>query len=310
MSETNELDIFNLNIDDFQQAETSTRTSLYKTDPKNGKDSIYRAVVRFLPNPKNPKQSSMKKLTYWLTDSSGEGGYFDSPKTLDKTAPCIIGDLWWKLSQSESAADKKAAENLRRKEYYFSLVQIVKDPQNPDLEGTIQVYRYPKTLKKLLDNQINPDKADIDMGTEPCNVFDLFEGKDFNIKVTLKGGYWNYDECKFSEKRTPVEFNDQTIERTKESQTSFMEYLNASPDMSKYDYKPWNTDNESQLMKILREIDTSNPGKSYDTISDSTNNQEPVKAETKPELESNVDGLIKASAPADDLEDFLSTLEN
>ena len=150
------------------------------------------------------------------------------------------------------------------------------------------------------------------MGTEPCNVFDLFEGKDFNIKVTLKGGYWNYDECKFSEKRTPVEFNDQTIERTKESQTSFMEYLNESPDMSKYDYKPWSTENETQLMKILKEIDTSNPGKSYDTITNNVNNQEPVKTETKTEtdLESNVDGLIKAAAPADDLEDFLNTLEN
>lgn len=305
------LDIFNLSLDDFQQEESSNRSTLYKTDPKDGKDSIYRSVVRFLPNPTNPKQSCMKKLTYWLTDSEGNGGYYDSPKTVDKSASCIIGDLWWKLSQSESAADKKSAERLRRKEYYFSLVQIVKDPQNPELEGTVQIYRYPKTLKKLIDAQINPAKEDIDLGAEPCNVFDLFEGKNFNIKVTLKGGYWNYDECKFADKTTAVEFTGKTIERTKESQTEFLSYLDTAPDMTKYEYRELNEEQRTKLSEILSDIDASNPGSSYNALSKSaTENKssQPQSVTTETKAEVNVEALSDASAPTDDLEDFLNSI--
>jgi len=304
------VDIFNLSIDDFQQEQSSNQSTLYKTDPKDGKDSIYRSVVRFLPNPKNPKHSCMKKLTYWLTDSEGNGGYYDSPKTIDKTASCIIGDLWWKLSQSESAADKKSAERLRRKEYYFSLVQIVKDPQNPELEGTVQIYRYPKTLKKLIDGQINPAKEDIDLGAEPCNVFDLFEGKNFNIKVTLKGGYWNYDECKFADKTNPVEFTGNTIERTKESQTEFLSYLDTAPDMSKYEYRELSEEQRTKLASILSDIDASNPGSSYNALSKSTNDNvsSQPKAKAEPAKAETVEELSNAAAPADDLEDFLNSI--
>lgn len=305
------LDIFNLSIDDFQE-ETSAKSTLYKTDPKDGKDSIYRSVVRFLPNPKNPKNSAMKKLTYWLTDSSGEGAYYDSPKTIDKTAPCVIGDVWWKLSQSSSAADKKSAEKLKRKEYYFSLVQVIKDPQNPELEGTVQIYRYPKTLKKLIDGQIQPSKEDMDMGAIPCNVFDLFEGKDFNIKVTLKGGFWNYDECKFVEKTTPASFNGKTIEKTAESQKAFLEYLNASPDMTKYEYKPWSEEDKAKLMNILNEVDSSNPGKNLNTIAAASINtapsSKPATSTPAPTAEVTAESLGNDAAPADELEDFLKNL--
>ena len=43
--ENENLDIFNLNLEDFQVETTSKGNGLYKPDPKNGKDNIYRAVV-------------------------------------------------------------------------------------------------------------------------------------------------------------------------------------------------------------------------------------------------------------------------
>lgn len=193
-----EFDLFNLSLEDFQSKEETTEKGpgLYKANPTEGKDNVYRSVIRFLPNPKDPRNSIVKKFSYWLEDSQGNAGYFDCPSTVGEKS--IIGDTYWKLAKSESAFDQKQAEKIRRKEYYFSIIQIVKDPQRPELDGTLQVFRFPKTLKKFIDAQTSPSIEDIELsGAEPCNVYDLFEGKDFSLKVTLKGGYWNYDECKF-----------------------------------------------------------------------------------------------------------------
>ena len=40
----------------------------------------------------------------------------------------------------------------------------MKDPQRPELEGTIQIFRYPKAVKKLIDAQIQPEATEIEMG--------------------------------------------------------------------------------------------------------------------------------------------------
>jgi len=310
MENNNEnLDIFNLNLEDFQVAEQGNKSGLYKPDPKNGKDNIYRAVVRFLPRLSNPKKSAIKKFTYWLEDSEGQGGYYDSPKSISWDEKCQIADLYFKLSKSNSAADQKAAEKLKRKEYYFALVQVVKDPQNPSLDGTIQVYRFPKTIKKIVDGQTSPSKEDIEMGTTPCNVFDLYNGKNFNIKVTIKGGYWNYDECKFADTATPLSLDGNVIERTPESQKTVVDYLTAAPKLEIYEYREMDADKASKLKLVLSDIDTSNPGTSFNAIAEGTK-QSVKQAENSAQVASapTLNAVNAESAPADELDDFLAGL--
>lgn len=305
--ENENLDIFNLNLEDFQVAETGNKgNGLYKPDPKNGKDNIYRSVVRFLPRIANPKQSAIKKFTYWLEDSEGNGGYYDSPKSISWDEKCTIADLYYKLSKSNSAADQKAAEKLSRKEYYFSLVQIVKDPQNPELNGTIQVYRFPKTIKKIIDAQTSPSKEDMDMGQTPCNVYDLYTGKNFSIKVSIKGGYWNYDECKFSDTASPLMLNDTAIERTPESQKEVIDYLTNAPKLDIYEYREMDADKSAKLVSVLSDIDTSNPGASYAAVSQGT----ATAAKTTPTQTTapTLDAVNEGSKPTDDLDDFLEGL--
>ena len=147
-------DIFNLSIEDFKTPEKpkSGSDNIYKTDPKLSKDSIYRAIVRFVPNPKNIKESSIRKFSYWLEDATGAGFYADCPSS-NPGEKSIIQDTFWKLYKSESAFEKKQAERMKRKEYYYSYVLVVKDPQRPELENTIQTLRYPKAVKKMIDAQ-------------------------------------------------------------------------------------------------------------------------------------------------------------
>jgi hypothetical protein len=301
-----EFDLFNLSLEDFQSKEETNENKgpgLYKANPTEGKDNVYRSVIRFLPNPKDPRNSIVKKFSYWLEDSQGNAGYFDCPSTVGEKS--IIGDTYWKLAKSESAFDQKQAEKIRRKEYYFSIIQIVKDPQRPELDGTLQVFRFPKTLKKFIDAQTSPSIEDIELsGAEPCNVYDLFEGKDFSLKVTLKGGYWNYDECKFL-KKSPVQVDGVPMENNAENKKQIMEYLNGAPELTVYYYRPWSDDQRTKLHGILQDI-SGNPGTSYSNTS--TPKAEAPKAEAPKAQPANAktDEGAKPSGDNEDLESWLN----
>ena len=261
----NNFDIFNLSLEDFKTEEKpKSGQDLYKTDPKLSKDSIYRAIIRFIPNVKNPKKSFVKKFSYWLEDAGGNGFYVDCPSSIGEKS--IIQDTFWKLYKSESAFDKKQAEKIKRKEYYYSLVYIMKDPQRPEYENTVQILRYPRAVKKLIDSQIQPDVTDLEMGTEPTNVFDFFEGKDFSLKVTMKGGYWNYDECKFAQAKTPIAVNAVKMENNPESRKMIMDLYEGAADIVIYDFKPWDEELRSKVNNVLGEI-TGNPGAAYNAVS-------------------------------------------
>jgi len=278
--------IFNLSLDDFKTEEKPKGgQDLYKTDPKLSKDSIYRAIIRFIPNVKNPKKSFVKKFSYWLEDAAGNGFYVDCPSSIGEKS--VIQDTFWKLYKSESAFDKKQSEKIKRKEYYYSLVYIMKDPQRPEFENTVQILRYPRAVKKLIDAQIQPDVTDLEMGTEPTNVFDFFEGKDFSLKVTMKGGYWNYDECKFAQAKTPIAVNGVKMENNAESRKMIMDlYENVTQDLEIFEFKAWDDEMRNRVHGVLSEI-SGNPGAAYNAVSSPAKSaptsapSQPAKAEAK-----------------------------
>ena len=131
--ENENLDIFNLNLEDFQVAETGNKgAGLYKPDPKNGKDNIYRSVVRFLPRIANPKQSAIKKFTYWLEDSEGNGGYYDSPKSISWDEKFDL-DVWYVDNQSIL---------LDIKILYMTIIKVItRSGINQDKQATMEKFQ-------------------------------------------------------------------------------------------------------------------------------------------------------------------------
>lgn len=311
----NNFDIFNLSIDNFKTEEKKTEVNpVYKTDPKLSKDSVYRAIVRFIPNVKDPKKSIIKKFSYWLENAEGNGFYMDCPSSINEKS--IIQDTFWKLYKSESAFDKKQAEKMKRKEYYYSYVYVIKDPQRQELEGTVQILRYPKAVKKLIDSQISPDASDIELGVEPTNIFDFFQGKDFSLKVTLKGGYWNYDECKFASGRSPITINGAKMENNAESRKMVMslygEYLQP---LEVHAFKPWTDEDREKVHSYLAEL-TGNPGRSYSSVASSPKAtapfSNPIAEPTRP-MSIEDSAIESASAVEDstdgDVEDWLKKFD-
>jgi hypothetical protein len=284
-------DIFNLSLDNFKTEEKKQEVSnIYKTDPKLSKDSVYRSIVRFIPNLNNPKKSIIRKFSYWLEDATGAGFYADCPSSTPGEKS-IIQDTFWKLYKSESAFEKKQAERMKRKEYYYSYVYIVKDPQRPELENTVQILRFPKAVKKMIDAQIQPSAEDIEMGVEPTNIFDFFGGKDFSLKVTLKGGYWNYDECKFGSSATAIQLNGAKMDNNEEGRKMIMSIYEGVNALEDNEFKPWSEDLQNKVYAYLQEL-TGNPGTAYANVT-TPKADKPISSSIPPVAGTTVNNISK-----------------
>ena len=302
-------DIFNLGVEDVEthQPERTTVNEVYKPTADDGKDGTYKALIRFVPNPENPRNSLIQKYVHWLTNSSGDGKLVDSPSSIGEKCP--IADVFWKLRKSDSAVDRKSSEKLKRRQQYYSLIKIVKDPQNPELEGTYKVFKFGYKIKEKIDAELKPDFG------EPTQVFDLFEGKNFELIITRQGEYNNYDKSKFSASTSAILMGDSPAERNKETMTAIKTELENAPSLVNYDYKAWDEDTRSFVNDVLRMY--LNPGDSISAMTSSSTST-PKKATTS------ATAVVEAAAPApaktesketaavstdDDLDSFLNDLD-
>ena len=298
-----EFDIFNLSVSDVETHEAkSTRTDvLYKPSADQGKDGTYKALIRFVPNPENPRNSLVKKYVHWLTDASGNGRLVDSPSSVGESCP--IAEVFFKLRNSDSAVDRKMSEKLKRREQYYSLIKVIKDPQNPELEGTYLIYKFGYKIKEKIDAELKPNFG------EPTQVFDLFAGKNFELVITRQGEYNNYDTAKFSSSNSAIDLSGTPAERSKEGMAAIKEELDAAPSLEPYQYKVWDGDARDFVNGILRQY--LNPGDSLDSVVSKPSvkavpkkTPEPVAA--APVAETNVDSSTESG---DDLDSFLNDLD-
>lgn len=312
-----DFDIFNLGVNDVDTHETQASSSsndVYKPTADQGKDGTYKALIRFVPNPANPRNSLVKKYVHWLTDASGEGKLVDSPASIGEKCP--IADAFFKLRKSDSAVDRKMSEKLKRREQYYALVKVIKDPQFPEFEGTYKVFKFGYKIKEKIDEELKPAFG------EPTQIFDLFEGKNFELIITRQGDFNNYDKSKFSASKSAVLVNGKPAEKTKENMTVIKEELEKAPSLEPYEFKAWDDEARDFVNSILRQY--LNPGSAMDEI---VNNKKAssTKAAAKapaPAASDDFDmdfGTNESSAPAasanessdsgDDLDAFLNDLD-
>jgi hypothetical protein len=301
----NEFDIFDVKVDDLDTGEKPRGGSdLYAPKPDQGQDGTYSSLIRFLPNLKNPRKPYIRKYVYWLEDADGKGFYVDSPSTIGEKCP--VQDMFFKLRNSESAVDKKMSENLKRKEVYYALVQIVKDPQNTALEGQIKVFKFGWKIKQKIDDELNPKFDD------PVQVFDPFEGKNFELNIMKKGGYPNYDGCKFQSKQTAMVMEGNEVSDDDAGRKAIIEYLKDAPELSGWDYTAWTDDERNRVMGVLAGYGS--PGSSIGRVTSPNaapaKTEAPAKATATKEVPQTESAATSATAGSDDnLDDFLDGLD-
>ena len=244
------LDIFNLDAEAFvtptAKQGAGKDLEFYKPYPEDGKDGVYKSLMRFVPNPANPAKSKIHKYYVYLNDPiSGNAFSADCPSTVGKRS--ILKDLFWKLKNSHSAADQELAKKFSRKEDYYSLVQIVQDKNKPELEGKIMIFKFGKKLNELIEAQLQPEYG------EPSNPFDLFEGKLFAVQVRKVGEWNNYDLCSFVGEKCSIQVNGKSMNKNQDDMNAILEYLNEGPkNLTSFDYKDWDDEMTEKIMSVIK----------------------------------------------------------
>lgn len=241
-------DLFNLDINTSLSAfEPKKRTAdgLFRADLDKVKDPAagYNATIRFLPNltaDKKVGEMVLEKFTNWINIPSAPhlNGAFPSKKNLGEKCP--ISELFWKL---KNAGKEDLAKMVSGSVQYYSYVLIVKDEQQPELEGKIMVMQYGK---KIAD-KIKEEK--MGMGEAPCNVFDLLDGKDFFLNVKKVGGFNNYDSCKFLS-RGALKMNGKAISAS-DKKNVYTWLLNRDKNLEDFQTLPWNEETTARANEIL-----------------------------------------------------------
>jgi len=242
-------DIFNLPADAFITPEKKSTSEFYSPSADKGRDGVYKSLVRFLPNIHNPAQSKIMKYYVWLTDpSTGDGFSVDCPSTVGQKS--VLKDMYWKLKKSESVKDQELAqEYFGRVESHYAIIQVLKDPNAPELEGKIMIYKFGAKINQKIEAMLKPEFG------EPVNPFDLFEGKTFALHIVKKMKWNNYDQCAFVGERTPLVLDGTPIQKTKEDMGKVSTWLkDNSPDITKYGYQEWDQEMTNRVHATIAKI--------------------------------------------------------
>jgi hypothetical protein len=124
-------------------------------------------------------------------------------------------------------------------------VYIKKDPQRPDLEGTVKLFKFRNQVDMVIDAQMNPDELEGLSASRKINPFHLLEGKDFLCIVGKKTQQFrDWSKCKFMDEVSPLIFKigetQVTVKNDEKSVKLVTEFLSKNtPSMDEYLHREW-----------------------------------------------------------------------
>ena len=194
------------------------------------------AVIRFLPAPDGETVPWAKVYSHAF---QGPGGWYieNTLTTLGDKDP--VGEINRRLWNSGDDADKDTARRQKRKLSYYSNIQVIKDPKHPENEGKVFLYKYGKKIHDKILAAMQPEFQD----ETPVNVFDLWEGANFKLKIKKVAGFWNYDSSEF-DSVSALSSDDTELEATWKSEHS-LEAFTAADQFKSYE------DLEKRLQLVL-----------------------------------------------------------
>ena len=179
------------------------------------------AVIRFLPRHPEDELPWVKIWSHGFQGPTGKWYIENSLTTLNKDDP--VSELNSRLWNSGIDADKDVARKQKRKLSYVANVLIISDPKHPENEGQVMLFKFGKKIFDKIMDKAKPTFEDED----PVNVFDLWEGANFKLRMRKVEGYPNYDQSTFSDV-CPVAESDEEILAVVNKQYRLGEFLEES----------------------------------------------------------------------------------
>jgi hypothetical protein len=151
------------------------------------------AVIRFLPAPDGEDVPFVKIFEHGFKGPTGSWYIEKSLTTLEKDDPVSThNSLLWNTGIE---ANKKIASAQKRKLVFISNILVLEDPQTPENEGKVFLFRYGKKIYDKIFEAYHP----ITPTEKPINAFDFWEGANFKLKIRKVEGQTNYDSSSFTD---------------------------------------------------------------------------------------------------------------
>jgi hypothetical protein len=178
-------------------ANPSTETKSYADDRfwklEGDKAGNGTATIRFLPRVEGDELPWVRLFSHGFQGPTGKWYIENSLTTLNEQDP--VSELNSQLWNSGSDANKKIAQNQKRRLSYICNILVVSDPKHPENEGKVFLFKFGKKIFDKIMDKARPTFED----EKPVNVFDFWEGANFKLRMRKKDGYTNYDESVFSD---------------------------------------------------------------------------------------------------------------
>jgi hypothetical protein len=245
--------------------EKSTKVDFYKpTPPPNG---VYSAAIRFIRNPQDKSKSVIEKWrAYMENPANGQKRYVDCPSSIGQES--IIQKTWAKLFYSKNQADKNLASAFSRRQQFYSIIQIIDDPQHPEMNGKLMPFQYGIKIYNKIQKALKPEGK----YEQKKEVFDLFDGYIFNLKVKIVSDYNNYDDSEFGNIAVPIHVDGKAMEKTEQDFEKIVQFLKTdAPDMSIFEFKPWGQDTTDFVNDVIRNTIPGETGRALSQVQSRTN---------------------------------------
>lgn len=233
---------------------------------KGGESGRFEAIIRFLPNPENPRDLSIiQKWTVFLKNPlTDQGRTIDSPSTVGEPDP--LSQMFFALRNSKNAQANALQDNFKRHQNYYSLIQVIECNQDPTLNNKILIWKYGiKIYEKICQ-----EKTPVMQGQAPGQPFDLFKGRLFKVVAIKQQNFNNLDQSYFFDMQYPancmriVVDNPQmpgqkqvipaTLElaQNEQGQQLISNYLiENAPKLSDYMYRPWDENTKKYVDEMI-----------------------------------------------------------
>lgn len=190
--------------------------------PTQDKAGNATATIRFLPA---HQDDDLFYVDYWTHSfqHGGKGGkwFIDNCPTSvgrDECPVCAINKQVY--STMPKAEAQKIAGSRTRKKVYISNILVIKDPANPENEGKVFRFKYGKKIMEKIEEKLTPIYDDI----TPVRVYDIDNGADFRLIMTIEDKYPSYAKSFFGDKK-PISDNDDEIQRVIDDIVSLKQFV-------------------------------------------------------------------------------------
>ncbi len=164
------------------------------------------AVIRFLPKTENDELPWIRLFSHGFKGPSGLWLFENCRTTLngDDCPVCEANRVLW---ESGVEMNKTIVRQRKRKLSFIANIYVVDDPNNPENNGKVFLFKFGKKIFDMIMDKAKPTFED----EEPINIFDLWEGADFKIKMAKADGQFHYNKSTWSDKSALLDGDEKKL---------------------------------------------------------------------------------------------------